>query len=68
MKQIDESGQSKRSSYVFDWDLAPGAGREIFQREGTILNPPQPGYFMPQRLEQSSDFAIFPLDQNHFQM
>ena len=48
-------GPGKRLPHVFDWDLAPCAGREIFQFEGTVLNASEPGHFMPQRLEQSSD-------------
>ena len=49
-------------------DLAPCAGREFFKFEGTVLNAPEPGHFMPQCLEQSSDFTVFPLNQDHFQM
>ncbi|TKS58666.1 MAG: hypothetical protein EWM73_03445 [Nitrospira sp.] len=60
--------RSERFPHVFDRDLAPCAGRELFQFEGAILNAPEPGDFMPQRFEKSSDFTVFPLDQDHFQM
>jgi hypothetical protein len=59
---------SERLPHILDWDLAPCAGGEILQFEGTVLNAPEPGHFMPQRFEKSSDFTVFPLDQNHFQM
>ena len=52
--------------HVLDRDLAPCAGREVFQFEWTVLNAPEPGHFMPQCLEQSSDFTVFPLGQDHF--
>ncbi len=58
----------ERLSHISNWDLAPCAGWEIFQFEGTVLNAPEPSHFMPQRLKQSADFAVLPLDQNYFQM
>jgi len=64
----DDLGLPERFPHVFDWDLAPCAGREILQFEGTVLNAPEPGHFMPQCLEQSSDFTVFPLGQDYFQM
>jgi hypothetical protein len=60
--------QSEHLPHVLDRDLALYTGREIFKFEGTVLNAPEPGYFMPQRFEQSSDFTVFPLGQDHFQM
>ena len=60
--------QSERLSHVLDWNLSPRTGREIFQFEWTVLNTPEPGHLMPQCLEQSSDFTVFPLGQDHFQM
>ena len=68
MNQIDESGQSERFLHVFDWDFAPCAGREIFQFEGTVLNTPESGHFMSQGHEQSPDFTVSPLGQDHLQM
>jgi len=32
------------------------------------LNAPEPGHFMPQQFEQSSDVTVFLLGQDHFQM
>src|ERR1700704_3972954 len=60
--------QSERFPHILDRDLAPCTGREVFQFEGTVLNAPEPGHFMAQRLEQSSDFTVFPLGQDHFKM
>ncbi len=59
---------SERLPHILDWDLAPYAGWEVLKIEGTVLNAPEPGHFMPQCLEQSSDFTVFPLGQDHFQM
>ena len=53
--------QSEFLPHVLDQDLTPFTGRKIFKFEGTVLNAPEPGHFMPQRLEQSSDFTVFPL-------
>src|SRR6185436_9812750 len=60
--------QSKGLLRVFDRDLTPSAGRKIFQFEGAVLNASEPGHFVPQRLKQSADFTVLPLDQDHFQM
>lgn len=60
--------QLEQFPHVRDRNLAPCTGREVFQLEGAILNAPEPGHFMPQCLEQSSDFTVFPLNQHHFQM
>ena len=54
--------------YVFDRNLSVRAGWEIFQFEWAVLNTPEPRHFMLQRFKQPSDFTVFPLDQDHFQM
>jgi hypothetical protein len=64
----DKLGQSERLPHILYRDLAPCAERKILQFEGTVLNAPEPGHFMPQGLEQPSDFTVLALNQHHFQM
>lgn len=45
--------------HVLDRDLTPFTGREIFKFEWTVQT---------QRLKQSSDFTVFHLGEDHFQM
>jgi hypothetical protein len=58
----DKLGQSKRLPHILYRDLAPCAERKILQFEGTVLNAPEPGHFMPQGLEQPSDFTVLALN------
>ena len=55
-------------SRLFNRYFSPVPWLQVAEHEGSILNAPQSGDLVPQRFKESTDLAVLPSSQRHFQM